>query len=73
MINPTKTLKLDRATHLEWIFAGQQVDDLEGVLDDANSHQFLAVVASVHHERVGETFNDWALSLAETLDGETTS
>lgn len=49
------------------------MDDLEGVLDDANSHQFLAVVASVHHERVGETFNDGTLSLAETLDGETTS
>merc|ERR1712126_240771 len=30
--------------------AAGEVDDLERVLDDANSHQLFAVVASVHHQ-----------------------
>ena len=37
--------------------------------NDAHSHELLSVVATVHHEGVGETLNDWALCLAETLDG----
>lgn len=41
--------------------------NLEGVCDDAHSHELLSVVAAVHHERVGETLNDGALCLAETL------
>lgn len=49
------------------------MDDLESVLDDADSHQLLAVVTSVHHKRVGQTLDDWALRLAETLHGETSS
>jgi hypothetical protein len=40
---------------------GQEVDDLEGVLDDADSHELLAVVSAVHHERVGQTLNDRSL------------
>lgn len=43
--------------------------DLESVGDDADSHELLAVVAAVHHERVGEALNDGALGLAEALDG----
>lgn len=43
--------------------------DLEGVSDNADSHELLSVVAAVHHERVGETLNDGALRLAETLLG----
>merc|ERR1711976_1007522 len=39
----------------EWVLASGQVNDLEGVLDDANSHQLLAVVAPVHHQRVHQT------------------
>lgn len=35
--------------------------------NNADGHELLAVVAAVHHERVGETLNDGALSLAETL------
>lgn len=53
--------------------SSQQVDDLEGVLDDANGHQLLAVVAAVHHHGVGQTLHDGALSLAETLGGITSS
>jgi len=37
--------------------------------NNADGHELLAVVAAVHHERVGETLNDGALSLAETLGG----
>lgn len=42
--------------------------DLEGVGHNADGHELLAVVAAVHHERVGEALNDWALCFAETLD-----
>lgn len=37
--------------------------------DNADSEELLSVVAAVHHERVGETLDDGALSLAETLGG----
>lgn len=47
--------------------------DLEGVSDNADSHELLAVVATVHHEGVGETLNDGAVGLAEALDGIATS
>jgi hypothetical protein len=53
--------------------AGEEVDDLEGVLDDANSQQLLAVVASAHHEGVDNTLDDGALGLAEAADGIATS
>ena len=36
--------------HLERVLSGQQVDDLEAVLDDPHSQQLLAVVPPVHHE-----------------------
>ena len=45
--------------------------DFEGVSNDADSHELLAVVAAIHHERVGEALNDWALCLAKSLDGVT--
>lgn len=47
--------------------SGQQVDDLEGVLDDTHGHQLLAVVAAVHHHGVGETLHNGALGLTETF------
>lgn len=47
--------------------------NLKGVSDNADSHELLAVVAAVHHEGVGETLNDGALSLAEALSGITAS
>ena len=37
--------------------------------NNADSHELFAVVAAVHHERVGQTLDDGALSLAETLGG----
>jgi len=45
--------------------------DLESVSNNADSHELLSVVASVHHEGVGKTLNDRALCLAESLLGET--
>ncbi len=36
--------------------------------NDADGLELLAVVAAVHHERVGETLNDGAVGLAESLD-----
>lgn len=47
--------------------ASEQVDDLEGMLDDAHSHELLAIVAAMHHHGVGEALNDGALRLAEAL------
>lgn len=37
--------------------------------NNADSQELLSVVTAVHHERVGETLDDGALSLAETLSG----
>lgn len=37
--------------------------------NNADSLQFLAVVATMHHERVGEPFNDGAVGFAEPLSG----
>lgn len=37
------------------------------MLDDAHSHEFLAIVAPVHHHGVGEALHDGALSFAEAL------
>ena len=53
--------------NLEGVQVGEEVDDLKGVLDNADSLKLLTVVATVHHKRVGETLNNRALSLAETL------
>lgn len=43
--------------------------DLESVGDNADGHELLAVIATVHHERVGQALNDGALSFPEALDG----
>lgn len=40
--------------------------------DDADSHQLLSVVAAVHHERVGQSLDDGAVGLAESLRGIST-
>lgn len=59
--------------YLEGVFASEKMDDLEGVLGDSDGHEFLAVVPSVHHQRVGQTFDDWTLRLAESFCGVSTS
>ena len=37
--------------------------------DNADSHGLLSVVATIHHDGVGQALNDGALGLAETLGG----
>ena len=54
---------------LDGVLVGHDVDDLEGVGDNAGSQELLSVVATVHHDGVGQTLDDGALSLAETLGG----
>lgn len=56
-------------SNLDGVLVGDEVDDLESVLNNAGGLDLLAVVAAVHHERVGETLNDGALGLPEPLDG----
>lgn len=43
--------------------------DLESVGDNSDSHELLAVVSAVHHEGVGQSLNDRAVGLSESLDG----
>ena len=40
---------------LDGVLVCEQVDDLHGELNDAHSQDLLSVVASVHHQRVGES------------------
>lgn len=43
------------------------MDDLEGVFHNADRHQLLAIVPSVHHHRANQTLHNWAGGLAKTL------
>lgn len=52
---------------LDWVEVSEQVDDFHCVPDNPNSHELLPVVSSVHHQRVCEPLNDWALGLSESL------
>lgn len=56
---------------LDGVGVGEQVDDFHGLLHDADSHEFLTVVAAVLHQAVGHALDDGALGLAETLGSET--
>lgn len=46
--------------------------DLKRVRNDSDSHELLAVVATVHHQGVRQSLDDRALSLSESLCGITT-
>ena len=39
------------------------------MFDNPHSHQFLSVVPPVHHQGVGQAFDDGALGFAEALHG----
>jgi hypothetical protein len=47
--------------YLNGVLVGEKMDELKGVLDDAHSHQLLAVVAAVAHEEAHKSLNDGAL------------
>jgi hypothetical protein len=49
--------------------SGRRTYDLEGVGDNSDSHELLSVVAAVVHQRVGQSLNDRAVGLAESLGG----
>jgi len=49
--------------------SGKRTYDLEGVGDNSDSHELLSVVAAVVHQRVGQSLNDGAVGLAESLGG----
>lgn len=54
--------------HLDGVLVGEEVDDVEAMLDDAHSHDLLAVVTAVHHERAHQALDNRALRLPEALD-----
>merc|ERR1712006_17020 len=64
-----KGSRVDHGIHddLDRVLAGEEVDDLAGVLHDAHRKNLLTVVATVHHQRVGDALHDRALRLLETL------
>mmetsp|Transcript_9720 Transcript_9720/g.19246 ORF Transcript_9720/g.19246 Transcript_9720/m.19246 type:complete len:206 (-) Transcript_9720:27-644(-) len=59
--------------NLNWVLVCEQVDDIERVLDNTDSHQFLSIVTSVHHQTADEPLHNWALGLSEALLLITTS
>jgi hypothetical protein len=52
-----------------WRGGAGETHDLEAVGDDADGHELLSVVTAVHHQGVGETLDDRALCLSESLLG----
>eukprot|EP00962_Isochrysis_galbana_P043542 scaffold16610_cov135-Isochrysis_galbana.AAC.2 len=60
---------VDHGIHVDLhrILVRKQVDDLEGVLDNAHSHQLLAIVPAVPHHGAHQTLDNRALRLAEAL------
>merc|ERR1711881_302825 len=57
------------AQHLKGIFTSQQMNNLESMLDNSDSHQLLAIIPPVHHQGVSQTLHDGALRLSEALLG----
>lgn len=49
----------------------EQMNDFKGMLDDAHGHEFLAIVAPMHHHGVGETLHNRALGFAKALSSIT--
>lgn len=58
---------------LDGVLIGHEVDDLESVGNNSDSHKLLSVVAAVVHQRVGQSLNDGAVGLAESLCSITAS
>lgn len=65
----TKVIPLDDNinNNLNGVVVSQQMNNLHSMLDDPNSQEFLAIVSTVHHERVGQPLNNGALRLPEPL------
>lgn len=41
----------------------------EGVGNYPNSHELLSIVATIHHQRIGQALDDGAIRFSEPLDG----
>lgn len=52
------------STHLHGVLVGQEVDDLQGVLDDASRHELLTAVAALAHQGAAKALHDGALLCA---------
>lgn len=52
---------------LDGVQVRQQVDNFHSMLNNANCHQLLSIVASVHHKRVGQPLHNWGLGLPKPL------
>lgn len=58
----------DRINHnLDWICISKQMNNFHSMFNYADSHKLLSIVPAMHHQRIGKSFNNWALSLAEPL------
>jgi len=79
-LSPDGTLRANTGAIFSWacvdnsidedlygILVCKEVDDLEGMCDDSDSQDLLAVVTTVHHEGIHKTFDDGHLSLLELL------
>ena len=51
----------------------KEAHNFECMGDDADSHELLAVVATIHHKGVRKALNDRTVGFTEALDGITTS
>lgn len=47
--------------------ASKQVNNFKSMLNDTNSHELLAVVTAVHHERASETLDNWTQCLVKSF------
>lgn len=59
--------------NLDRVGVSKKMNDLEGVGNNADSHELLAIVAAVEHESINKTLDNWHLSLAELLHRVATS
>ena len=52
---------------LDRVLTGQEMNDVEGLLDNTDGLELLAVVSALSHHGVGESFDDGAGDLLELL------
>ena len=52
---------------LDGVLVSEEVDNLQGVLDDADGHELLSGGAALLHDAAGEALDDGAGGLAEAL------
>ena len=60
-----------RSTRCHHVLQGisRETYNLEGMCHNAHSHKLLSVVATVHHQGVGQSLDDWACCLAKSFLG----